>query len=98
MPRSVPETTFIGKQSDDSLLTEFTSPPESARPRVWWHWMNGNVAREGVQLDFEWMKRVGIIGVQNFDASFNFGSSFDTPSLIDKPLVYLTPDWQETLR
>ena len=25
-----------------TLRAEFDSPPASARPRVWWHWMNGN--------------------------------------------------------
>ena len=30
--------------------------------------MNGNVTREGITADLEWMKRVGIGGVQQFDA------------------------------
>ena len=25
----------------DPLEQGFQNPPESARPRVWWHWMNG---------------------------------------------------------
>ncbi|MBN2028815.1 hypothetical protein JW824_01085, partial [bacterium] len=40
----------------------FQNPPNSARPRVWWHWMNGNVTKEGIKADFEWMNRVGIGG------------------------------------
>lgn len=52
----------------DSLVSGFVDPPNSARPRVWWHWMNGNVSREGIRLDLEWMHRVGIGGAQNFQA------------------------------
>ena len=29
----------------------FKNPPEEARPQVWWHWMAGNVTREGITLD-----------------------------------------------
>jgi hypothetical protein len=50
------------------LLDGFRNPPDSARPEVWWHWMNGNVTREGITADLEAMKRVGIGGVQIFNA------------------------------
>ena len=51
------------------LEASFAAPPASARPRVWWHWMNGNITKEGIREDMEWMKRVGIGGLQNFDAN-----------------------------
>ncbi len=53
----------------DPLKSGFENPPESARPRVWWHWMNGNITKEGIKLDLEWMHRVGLGGFQNFDAA-----------------------------
>ncbi len=48
-------------QSDgtDALLRNFLDPPNEARPRVWWHWMNGNISTEGIKLDLEWMHRRG---------------------------------------
>ena len=46
----------------------FRSPPRSARPHTWWHWMNGNVTKEGITADLEAMARVGIGGAQIFDA------------------------------
>jgi hypothetical protein len=55
--------------SNDSLYTNFQTPPGTAKPRVWWHWMNGNITKEGITKDLELMKRVGIGGFQNFDAS-----------------------------
>jgi hypothetical protein len=86
--------------ASDPLEAGFKSPPSEARPRVWWHWMNGNVTREGITLDLEWMKRVGIGGVQMFDA--NIGNILigerDTAQVVEKRIVYRTPEWQEMLR
>jgi hypothetical protein len=31
--------------------------------------MNGNITQDGITEDLRWMKRVGIAGMQNFDAS-----------------------------
>ena len=67
----------------------FKNPPESAKPRVWWHWMNGNITKEGIKADLEWMHRVGIGGFQNFDAGIN------TPQIVKERLVYMTPKWKE---
>ena len=76
----------------DALQRDFLNPPAAARPRVWWHWMNGNVTQEGIKLDLEWMNRVGIGGLQNFDAALA------TPTVVDKRLAYMTPEWKEAFR
>jgi hypothetical protein len=76
-------------QTADPLEQGFLSPPSGARPRVWWHWMSGNITEEGIGLDMEWMKRVGLGGMQNFDAALN------TPKVVEKRLVYMTPEWKE---
>jgi hypothetical protein len=49
--------TVLAQTQSDPLLQGFQNPPDSAKPRVWWHWMNGNVTKQGITLDFEWMKR-----------------------------------------
>ena len=46
----------------EALETEFRDPPKSARPWVYWLWLNGNISREGITADLEAMKRVGIAG------------------------------------
>ena len=76
--------------SNDALASGFKNPPNGARPRVWWHWMNGNITKEGIKLDLEWMHRVGLGGFQNFDASLG------TPQVVDHRLAYMTPEWKET--
>ena len=77
---------------ESALEQGFKQPPASAKPRVWWHWMNGNITKEGIKLDLEWMHRVGIGGFQNFDAALN------TPKLVDKRLVYMTPEWKDAFK
>ena len=80
------------QQTDDQLLNGFQNPPDSAKPRVWWHWMNGNISEEGIKLDLEWMHRVGVAGFQNFDAALQ------TPQVVDKRLAYMTPEWKKAFR
>jgi hypothetical protein len=79
----------VAQNPNSSLEAGFKTPPNSAKPRVWWHWMNGNITEEGIKLDLEWMNRVGIGGFQNFDASLG------TPKLVDKRLIYMTPEWKQ---
>jgi hypothetical protein len=76
----------------DALKTGFENPPEAARPRVWWHWMNGNITKEGIKLDLEWMHRAGLGGFQNFDAALF------TPKVVENRLVYMTPDWKDAFK
>jgi alpha-L-rhamnosidase len=80
---------LTGPARADTLEDAFKNPPQSARPRVWWHWMNGNVSKDGIAKDMAWMKRVGIGGLQNFDANLQ------TPQIVDKRLVYMTPEWKD---
>lgn len=81
-----------GATNPDPLAQQFQDPPMEARPRVWWHWMNGNVTKDGIAKDLDWMKRVGIGGLQNFDAGLQ------TPQVVGKRLVYMTPEWKDAFR
>jgi (4-O-methyl)-D-glucuronate---lignin esterase len=47
----------------DDLAQGFARPPDSARPWVYWFWLNGNITREGITADLEAMQRVGVGGV-----------------------------------
>lgn len=73
----------------NDLEVGFMTPPDAAKPRVWWHWMNGNITKEGIRADLEWMKRSGIGGFQNFDAGLA------TPPVVEKRLVYMNPEWKD---
>jgi hypothetical protein len=51
--------------------------------------MNGNVTWKGAKADMDWMNRVGIGGLQAFDA----GRA--TPQVVDVRLPYMTEGWKE---
>jgi hypothetical protein len=82
----------VATKPTDPLLDGFIHPPQSARPLVWWHWMNGNISKEGIKLDLEWMHRVGIAGFQNFDAALA------TPQVVDHRIAYMTPEWKDAFK
>jgi hypothetical protein len=56
----------FGAEAAGTLEAAFRQPPSGAHPKTWWHWMNGNITAEGITLDIEAMKRVGIRGFQVF--------------------------------
>ena len=75
-----------------TLKSNFKNPPNEAKPRVWWHWMNGNITKEGIQKDLEWMHETGIGGFQNFDANLF------TPQVVEEKLVFMTDQWKEAFQ
>ncbi|NEW81997.1 MAG: glycosyl hydrolase [Mariniphaga sp.] len=44
----------------DLTKKDFLSPPDSARPGVYWYFMDGNLSKEAMTKDLESMKAVGI--------------------------------------
>jgi hypothetical protein len=74
------------------LQAGFASPPDDAHPRTWWHWMDGNVSPAGIEHDLAWMKRIGLGGVQQIDASLQ------TPRIVAERVVHGSPAWQADLR
>lgn len=82
----------LAQPPEAELEEGFRNPPDSAKPRAWWHWMNGNVTKEGITADLEWMKRAGLGGMQMFDGHLS------TPQAVERRLVWMTPEWQEAFR
>lgn len=64
------------------------APPADTRPQTFWHWMNGNVTRDGISRDLEAMAKIGVGGVMIFD-----GSDY----LPAGPANYLEPHWRELM-
>lgn len=72
-----------------ALEEGFAHPPDSARPHTWWHWLNGNVTREGITADLEAMQRVGVGGAQIFDVA---------PGIPAGRVDYMTPEWRAMVK
>ena len=75
--------------SADSLETEFLNPPDSAKPQTWWHWMNGNITKEGLAADLKAMKQIGLSGatIVNVDCEIPAG-----------PVKFMSPEWQDDFK
>ena len=82
--------TPVGTAESPKILAQhFTQPPPSARPWVYWFWMNGNMSRKGITSDLEAMKRVGIGGVVIFEVDMG---------VPDGPVRFATPEWREIFK
>ena len=73
----------------EDLAAGFVNPPRSAQAQTWWHWMNGNITKEGITADLEAMARVGVGGAQivNADCDIPLG-----------PIQYNSPEWRELVK
>ncbi|MBG0860492.1 MAG: glycoside hydrolase, partial [Bacteroidales bacterium] len=78
----------ITAQISNTVLEEsFRNPPESSKPRTWWHWTNSNITLEGITKDLEWMKRTGIGGMQLADVSSGQGQ------VVKEKILFGSPEW-----
>ena len=80
---------FRSGAQDNLILENFKNPPREARPRVWWHWMNANITKDGIRKDLLWMDEAGIVGFHNFDAGL------ETPQVVGCRLPYMSPEWKD---
>ena len=71
---------------------QFQNPPKEMRPFVWWHWINGNITKDGIRKDLQWMDRIGISGFHQFDAG---GAMMQGIPPIVKPIPYLGDEWKD---
>ena len=68
----------------DELVESFRSPPDSAKPLTWWHWLDGNITRQGITADLEAMRRAGLGGTYMFDAGVGMPQG---------PVRFMQPEW-----
>src|SRR3954468_24393202 len=79
------------KDSRSKLAQGFIDPPDSAKPRTWWHWVSGNATKEGITADLEAMKRIGVGGAQAFSVD-------QSPEPFHGPVKYMSPEWRELMK
>ncbi|MBN2092916.1 glycosyl hydrolase [candidate division KSB1 bacterium] len=71
---------------NDELEQSFKNPPTSARPGVYWYFMDGNLDREGMTADLEAMKAAGIGNLIFLEVNVGVPSG---------PVDFLSEEWQE---
>jgi hypothetical protein len=70
----------------DALIAGFQSPPDSARPWVYWYFMDGNLSREGITADLEAMAVAGIGGAIFLEVNIGVPRG---------PVEFMSPAWRE---
>ncbi len=75
-----------------SLEEGFANPPNTARLRAYWWWLNGNVTKQAITRDLEGMKATGWGGALICDAD---GASQDGNDRVPHGPTFFTPAWRE---
>lgn len=68
---------------------DFRRPPASARPWVYWFFINGNISREGITADLTAMKEAGIGGVILMEVDVGVPAG---------PVHFMGPEWRALFR
>lgn len=85
------ELTYAGIKNVDraQLLKSFVAPPDSARPGVYWYFMDGNISRKGMTEDLESMKKAGIGSVIFLEVNVGIPRG---------PVTFLSEEWQDLFK
>ncbi|HZI31174.1 MAG TPA: glycosyl hydrolase, partial [Candidatus Binatia bacterium] len=74
-----------------SLEEGWQNPPNEARLRAYWWWLNGNVTSNSITRDLEQMKAKGFGGALICDAN---GASQDGNAPVPHGPTFFTPEWR----
>src|SRR5512143_1278859 len=83
---------LAGSPADVSLEAGWSDPPNSARLRAYWWWLNGNVTKAAITRDLEEMKAKGFGGALICDGG---GSEQDGNDRVPHGPTFFTPEWRE---
>jgi len=75
---------YAGKP--DMIAQNFKSPPDTARPWVYWYFMDGNQTEAGMKADLEAMKAAGIGGAIMLDVNIGIQKG---------PVEFMSDRWQQ---
>ena len=75
-----------------SLEAGWQNPPNHARLRAYWWWLNGNVTKASITRDLEQMQAKGFGGAVIFDAG---GASQDDNDPVPHGPTFFSPAWRE---
>jgi len=80
----------IGNAQNALNNADFQTPPNAVKVNTWWHWISGNITKDGITRDLESMKQQGISQA----TILNVGS-WNPMSLIDSPVKFYSEEWFE---
>jgi hypothetical protein len=85
----IPRVAFeADARAADRLAADFLQPPDTARPWVYWYFMDGNLTREGMTADLEALKKAGVGGAIYLEVGIGVEPG---------PVKFMSDPWQELL-
>lgn len=91
---AVPDSTLLHRPFGKADQKAFLHPDRIFYPETWFHFVNGNVSREGITRDLEAIAESGIQGIQLFHGRM----SDDVWPGTEEPIECLTPKWEDLVR
>ena len=82
----------LGRAAAESLDDGWQHPPDAAKLRAYWWWLNGNVTRASITHDLEQMRAKGFGGAVIFDAN---GAAQDGNDPVPPGPAFFSPAWRE---
>jgi hypothetical protein len=83
----------LGSRAEAGPLEDgWQNPPNEARLRAYWWWLNGNVTKASITRDLEQMKTKGFGGAVLVDAN---GASQDGNANVPHGPTFFSPEWRE---
>lgn len=72
---------------------KFETPDKGSMVHSWWHWISGNITKEGITKDLESMKARGITQVTILNVGGHVSSKVDVPNI-----KFDSPEWHRMFR
>lgn len=83
---------IFGQMNAQNLIQkdDFLNPPQSSQINTWWHWISGNVSKDGITKDLESMKKQGVKQATILNIGSGMGAKLDMPQV-----KFNSPKWYE---
>jgi len=92
--KAVPDTALLHSPFGADDVTRFREPMKNFFPETWFHFINGNVDKEGITEDLKAIAESGLVGVQFFHG----GGFADGWKGVKEPVYCLSDKWEDLLK
>ncbi|MCK3683892.1 glycosyl hydrolase [Maribellus sp. YY47] len=89
----VPSATELNAPFSDNDIATFKNPPKVYHPETWFHFIGGNVAKEGITADLEAIANAGLSGIHLFHGQFGGPWPGVSPQI-----ACLSESWDDAVR
>jgi hypothetical protein len=90
---ALPPSEYSSARFSDEDLDRFMAPDKVFYPETWFHFIGGNVSKEGIKADLEAIASAKISGIQLFHGQF--GGPWPG---VEEQIACLSPKWDEAVK